>query len=144
MPSEPTLRVCLKRRHIYFNRVSIALLGNPAHLKFYYYDGEKRLLYIAATSEDDLDGFEIPKYFWNSSSPCVVARIAFFLGLQHQLNWEEGINYSYPGALTELHGYPAVVFKLDSDTDFTSPRPSSPFDCCFLDSVFEFSASRPG
>jgi hypothetical protein len=116
------------------NRASIALLGNPTHLKFYYQDdGDQRLLYIRATSEDDLDSFEIPQYFWNSSSPCVVARIAFFIALQYRLKWEEGLKYIYPGTFTELHGFPAVAFKLDRDTEFTRNLSPTPFDRCFLD-----------
>ena len=144
MPTEPALRACLKRRQITINRVSIALLGNPTHLNFHYNDGDTRLLYISATSENDLDAFEIPRYFWHSSRPCVVSRSAFFRALEYRLHWQDGIQYSYPGTLTELKGVPAVVFTLDNDTGFTRYRPSVPFDRCVLDFGFTHPAMRPG
>jgi hypothetical protein len=54
------------------SRSTIALLGNPSHLAFRYVE-DPRLLCIEATSENNLDAFEIPKYFWNLSGPCVVS-----------------------------------------------------------------------
>ena len=77
--TNPTLNVCLRRKRISLNRVTIALLGNPSHLSFWY-DENEGLLYVSAADKDDLDAFEIPKFFWKTairSRSCEIARIAF-------------------------------------------------------------------
>jgi len=111
MTNKPTLRVCLKKKRIYLNRVTITQLGNPTHLSFGY-DEEAHLLYVSATIKDDLDAYEIPKYFWKTSRSCEIARIAFLKALQYRLNWENGSKYSYAGTLTEREGVPAIVFNM--------------------------------
>ena len=110
--NKPTLNACLKNKRIYLNRVTITLLGSPSHLSFWY-DEEESLLYIAATRNDDLAGYAIPKFFWNSSRSCEIARIIFFRALQYRLNWEDGSKYSYVGILTVQEGVPAIVFNMN-------------------------------
>ena len=109
--TKPTLNVCLRKKRIYLNRITIALLGDPSHLSFWYNEKES-LLYILATGKDDLDAFEIPKHFWKSDVSCEVARTAFLKALQYRLNWEEGSKYSYSGTLTKREGFPAIVFNM--------------------------------
>ena len=107
-----TLRACLRQKRIYLSRITITLLGNPTHLSFWY-DEREGLLYVSATNHDDLDAYEIPKYFWGETSrPCEVSRIAFLKALQYRLNWEDGSRYSYSGASTKREGFPAVVFNM--------------------------------
>ena len=109
--TDPTLNVCLRTKRIYLNRVTITQLGDPTHLSFWY-DEEAHLLYISATVKEDLDAYEIPKYFWKSSRSCEIARIAFLTALQYRLNWEDGSKYSYTGALIKREGFPAIVFNM--------------------------------
>ncbi len=111
MTQKPTLNACLKRRVIYLNRSTIALLGNPSHLSFWY-DEIEGMLYVSAACKDDLDAYEIPKYFWKVSRSCEVARIAFLKALQYRLNWEEGAKYFYAGKSTERDGFPVVAFNM--------------------------------
>jgi len=113
--NKPTLNVCLRNKRIYLSRVTITLLGDPSHLSFWY-DAEECLLYVSATVKDDLDAYEIPKYFWKTSRSCIVARIAFLKALQYRLNWEDNSKYSYPGTLTEREGFPAVAFNMTEGT----------------------------
>ena len=117
MTSKLTFNVSLKRnrKRIYISRSTIALLGNPSHLGFRY-DERENLLSISATSKDDLDGYEIPKFFWRAPQPCEVARIAFFIALKHRLKWEDDSKYSYAGTLVEVKGFPAVVFNMCKGT----------------------------
>jgi len=110
-----TLSVCLRKKRIYISRITITLLGNPSHLSFGY-DEKEYLLYVSATDKDDLNAYEIPKYFWRSSRSCEVARITFFRALQYRLNWKEGSKYSYSGTLTEREGFPTVAFNLTEGT----------------------------
>lgn len=109
--NSPTLNVCLRKKRIYLNRMTVTLLGNPSHLGFWY-DEKEGLLYVSASGKDDLDAYEIPKYFWKSSRSCEVARIAFLKALQYRLNWEEGSRYFYSGTLTEREGFPAIAFNM--------------------------------
>ena len=88
-----TLSVCLRRKRISLSRAIIKQLGNPSHLSFWY-DEEECLLYVSATVKEDLDAYEIPRFFWKSSRSCEVARIAFLKALQYRLNWEEDSKYS--------------------------------------------------
>jgi len=111
MTTKPTLNACLRRRRLYFNRATIAYLGNPTHLAFGY-DEKRHWLYVFATVEDDRDAFEIPKYYWKSSGSCVVARIAFLIALKYRLRWEYGNKYSYAGTFIEDKGRRAVLFKM--------------------------------
>ena len=115
MTTKPTLNACLKRKRLYFNRATISFLGNPTHLSFWY-DEEKHLLFVAATVKGDLNAFEIPKYYWNSSGSCVVARIAFLIALQYRLRWEYGNKYSYVGTCIKFRGFPAVMFRMTDGT----------------------------
>lgn len=109
--NEPTLNVSLKNKRIYFNRTTITLLGNPSHLSFGY-DENDGLLYVSAAEKDDLDAFEIPKFFWRSSQSCQMARIAFLKALQYRLNWEDDSRYSYVGTSMEQDGITVVAFKM--------------------------------
>jgi len=111
MRTKPTLSACLRRKRISLSRIIITLLGNPSHLSFWY-DEQEGLLYISATGKEDLDAYEIPKYFWKGSRSCEVARIAFLKALQYRLNWEDDSRYSYAGTSTEREGFPAVIFKM--------------------------------
>ena len=113
--TKPTLNVCLRKKRIYLNRVTITQLGDPSYLNFWYNE-EEYLLYITATVKDDLDAYEIPKFFWKTSSSCEVARIAFLKALQYRLNWEEDSKYSYSGTLTEREGFPAIAFNMSEAT----------------------------
>jgi hypothetical protein len=106
-----TLTVCLRKKRIYLNRGTITQLGNPSHLSFWY-DEEERLLYVSATVKDDLDAYEIPKYFWRTSRSCEVARIAFLKALQYRLKWEDGSKYSYSGTLAEREKFPTIAFNM--------------------------------
>jgi len=67
---------------------------------------------VSATIKDDLDAYEIPKYFWKTARSCEIARIAFLKALQYRLNWEDGSKYSYTGTLIDREGFPAVVFNM--------------------------------
>ena len=116
--TKPTLSVCLRRKRISLNRITIAQLGDPSHLNFWY-DEKEGVLFVSATGQDDLDAYEIPKHFWSSSKSavsCDVARIAFLRALQYRLNWEAGSRYSYAGTLTERKNYPAVAFNMTEGT----------------------------
>ena len=115
MTTQPTLNACLRRKRLYFNRATIAYLGNPTHLTFGY-DEKQHWLYVSATVEDDRDAFEIPKYYWKSSGSCVVARTAFLTALKYRLHWEHGNKYSYAGTLLEDKGRRAIVFNLTDGT----------------------------
>ena len=115
MTTKPTLNACLRRKRLYFNRATVAYLGNPTHLAFGY-DEKRHLLYVFATVEDDRNAFTIPKYYWNSSGSCVVARIAFLTALQYRLRWEHGKKYSYAGEFAKIDGHPAIVFKMTEGT----------------------------
>jgi hypothetical protein len=110
--TKPTLNVCLRNKRIYLNRVTITQLGDPSHLRFWYDEGE-HLLYVSATSKDDLYAYEIPKYFWKSPRSCVVARIAFLTALQYRLQWKNDSRYSYTGTLIEREGFQTIAFKMN-------------------------------
>ena len=115
MKTQPTLNACLRKNRIYLNRVTISLLGDPLHLSFGYNEEESRL-YISAASKDDLDAYEIPKFFWKTRRSCEVARISFLRALQYRLNWENDFKYSYAGTLTEREGFPAIAFNMSEGT----------------------------
>ena len=113
--SKLTLSVCLRRKRMYLSRVTITQLGDPSHLSFWY-DEKDGLLYVSATGKDDLDAYEIPKFFWWSSRSCEVARIAFLKALQYRLHWEEDAKYLYAGTVTEREGFPAIAFNMTEGT----------------------------
>ena len=113
--SKPTLNVCLRAKRIYVNRISIMLLGDPSHLSFWYEENEE-MLYISAAGKDDLDAYEIPKFFWRSPRSCEVARIAFLKALQYRLNWEEDAKYSYAGSWIVREGFPVIAFNMTEGT----------------------------
>ena len=113
--TKPTLNACLRNKRIYLNRSTITLIGSPSHLSFWY-DEKEGLLYVSATSHDDLDAYAIPKSFGKSSRSCEVARIAFLKALQYRLHWEDGSKYSYSGTTAEREGFPAVVFNMTEGT----------------------------
>ena len=112
-PIKFTLRVCLKSKRILLNRMSITMLGNPTHLSFWYDEIDKRLIFMPA-AKDELDSFEIPRFYWNDTShSCEVSRIAFLKALQYRIGWEDGSKYSFKGIFTEPEGIPAIVFHLN-------------------------------
>jgi len=114
MMTKPTLNVCLRTKRIYLNRVTITLLGNPSHLRFWY-DENERLLYISATGEDSLDAYEIKKSYWKSSRSCEMMCFAFLTALKHRLNWENDSKYSYTGTLFEREGFTTIVFNMNGE-----------------------------
>jgi len=116
MSTKPTLNACLRAKRIYLNRVTITLLGSPTHLNFWY-DEKTRLLCVSAASEDDLDAYKIPRFFWKSSRSCEIARIAFLKALQYRLNWECNSKYSYFGTLIDREGFPAIAFNMIEGTN---------------------------
>ena len=115
----PTLNACLRKKRLYINRTTIEQLGNPSHLGFWY-DEKESLLYVSATSPDNLDAFEIPKNFWKSSGSFEVARMPFLMVLQYRLKWEKDSKYSYAGTSTCIRTptdrIPAFVFKMTEGT----------------------------
>ena len=113
--TKPTLNACLRTKRIYLNRVTITLIGDPTHINFWY-DEEKSLLYISAASKDDLDAYEIPKFFWKTRRSCEIARISFLRALQYRLHWENDSKYTYGGTLTERKGFPAIAFNMGEGT----------------------------
>jgi len=108
-----TMRVCLKKKRISLTRTTIATLGNPSHLSFWY-DENDALLIFAPAAKDELDSYEIPRFYWSDASQaCEISRIKFLKALQYRIGWENGCKYLYEGTLAESAGIPAVVFHLD-------------------------------
>jgi hypothetical protein len=110
------LTACTNRKRIYLDRSVITLLGNPSHLSFWYDESEKRL-YVSAAQKDELDAYEIPKYYWSASSiskkdSCMIVRRAFFVALQFRTGWEDKSKYIYTGSANDMNGVPIVVFDL--------------------------------
>ena len=115
MPT-PNMRVCLKYKRININRAAIALIGNPTHLNFRY-DEQGGVLYFSPATADDLDAYEIPKYFWtDKDSNCEICRIAFFRALHYRIGWEAGSKYLYNGLLTNIDDVPVLVYDLLNGT----------------------------
>ena len=109
-----TMRVCLKNKRILLNRKTIAALGNPSHLSFWYGENDDRLIFAPA-EDDDLDTYEIPMYYWrDKEQSCEISRIAFLKTLQHINKWEDGRKYLFNGLLTDVYGVPAVVFYMNN------------------------------
>ena len=113
MMNSLTLRVCLGRKRIFLTRHLIKGLGNPSHLSFWY-DEANGKLFISPAEKDDLDAYEIPRYFWadGRKRSCEVARIAFLKALQYRLGWVDGGAYLFEGAFAESGEVPAAVFNL--------------------------------
>jgi len=79
------MRVCLKNKRIYINRVAIAKMGNPTHLSFRY-DEQGSILYFSPAVSDDLNAYEIPQFYWTGiRKTCEIARISFLRALQYRL-----------------------------------------------------------
>jgi hypothetical protein len=107
-----TMRICLGRKRMFLSRYMIKLLGNPSHLNFWYDEFDGKLL-ISPAGVEDVDAYEIPKYFWgNTKQSCEVARIAFLTALQYRIGWEDGSRYLFEGSIVESGGMPAAVFNL--------------------------------
>ena len=97
---------------MFLSRYMIKLLGNPSHLNFWYDEFDGKLL-ISPAGVEDVDAYEIPKYFWgNTKQSCEVARIAFLTALQYRIGWEDGSRYLFEGSIVEFGGMPAAVFNL--------------------------------
>ena len=107
-----TMHVCLKRKRIILTRQLIRQLGNPSHLSFWYDEANEGLI-ISAASKDDLDAYEIPRYFWKyTNKSCDLSRQAFLKALQYRLGWKDGVRYSFDGDFVQTKDAPAVVFHL--------------------------------
>ena len=106
-----TMRIYLGRKRMFLSRFVIKLLGNPTHLNFWYdeYDGN---LIVSPAEKDDMDAYEIPKYFWNGTKQsCEIARIAFLTALKYRIGWENEGQYIFVGSITESGNMPAAVFN---------------------------------
>jgi hypothetical protein len=110
--TKPTLNACLRTKRIYLNRVTITLLGEPSHLRFWY-DEAERLLYISATCADDLNAYEIRQSYWKSSRSCEMMCFAFLTALKHRLLWENDSKYSYTGTFIEREGFATIAFNMN-------------------------------
>lgn len=89
-------------------------ISNPTHLSFWYDELENKM-YVSAAEKDELDVYEIPKFYWRKlkyHSPCEISRRAFLLALQHRFSWEDGSKYSYPGDNGVRNGNPSVIFNM--------------------------------
>jgi len=107
------MRVCLKRKRILLNRMTITTLGNPSHLSFWYDENDARLIFAPA-EENELDSYEIPRYYWNDKNrSCEISRIAFLKALQYRTGWEDGSKYFFEGTLAKPKGIPIAVFPLN-------------------------------
>ena len=116
MTSNPSMRVCLKNKRIYINRIAIAMIGNPTHLSFNY-DEQDGVLYFSPAAPDDLDAYEIPKFYWTGiRKACEIARIAFLRALQYRIGWEDGSMYYYDGKVIEIGEIPTLVYALADGT----------------------------
>ena len=111
-----TMRVCLGRKRIFLSRWMIKLLGSPTHLNFWYDEFDGNLI-ISPAKKDDMDAYEIPKYYWkNTKQSCEVARIAFLTALQYRIGWKSGDRYIFEGTMVESGNTPAAVFNLVNGT----------------------------
>ena len=114
--NSPNMRICLKNKRIYLNRVAIAMIGNPSHLSFRY-DEQGGVLYFSPAAPDDLDAYEIPKFYWSGiRKTCEIARIAFLRALQYRLGWEDGSKYYYNGKVIHIDNIPTLVYMLSEGT----------------------------
>ena len=114
--NSPNMRVCMRNKKIYLNRAAIALIGNPSHLSFQY-DEQDGLLYFSPAASDELDAYEIPKFFWSDGrKTCEIARIAFLKALQYRIGWEDGSKYYFDGKVIKNHEVPTLVYTLTEGT----------------------------
>ena len=112
MMNNPNMRICLKKKRINLNRAAIASIGNPSHLCFRY-DEQGGVLYFTPAAPDELDVYEIPKFYWTDvESTCEISRIAFLRALQYRLGWEDGSKYYYDGKVTTINNGPALAYDL--------------------------------
>ena len=110
--NSPNMRVCMKNKRIYLNRVAITMIGNPTHLSLHY-DEQDGVLYFSPAAPNDLDAYEIPKFYWTGiRKTCEIARIAFLKALQYRLGWEDGSTYYYDGKIIEIENIPTLVYML--------------------------------
>ena len=112
MGNNPNMRVCLKIKKIYLNRAAISLIGNPTHLRFRY-DEQGEVLFFSPAAPDDLDAYEIPKFYWKGKrKTCEIARIAFLKALQYRLGWNDGSKHYFDGTAIEIDGISTLVYTL--------------------------------
>lgn len=70
--------ICLKRNSITLNNPTIVALGKPLRLNIWY-ENDSRLIFTPA-SNDELDSYEIPPYFWKHPNPAlVISQLSFFM-----------------------------------------------------------------
>ena len=116
MKNKPNMRVCLLHKRIWLNRDAIALIGNPTHLRCSY-DEQDGILYFSPAPPDDLDAYEIPKFFWTGGrKTCTISRIAFLRALQYRIGWEEGSKYYYDGMVITVNDMPILAYSLVDGT----------------------------
>lgn len=116
MMNNPNMRICLKYKKIYLNRVAIAMIGNPTHLSLQY-DEQDGVLYFSPAASDDLDAYEIPKFYWTSNLiNCQIARIAFLKALQFRFGWENGSKHYFKGMIIRPDNIPTLAYILTDGT----------------------------
>jgi hypothetical protein len=116
MMNSPNMHVCLKIKKMYLNRAAITRLGNPTHLCFQY-DEQDGVLYFAPASPDDLDAYEIPKFYWKwPRQRCEIAKIAFLRALQYRLGWEDGSKHYFDGTILTPDNIPTLAYNLTDGT----------------------------
>lgn len=114
--NNPNMRVCLKNKRIYLNRVAIAKIGNPTHLSFRY-DEQGGILYFSPAAPDDLDAYEIPQFYWTGiRKTCEITRIAFLRALQYRIGWEDGSKYYFDGTVINTGNIPTLAYILPEGT----------------------------
>lgn len=110
--NNPNMQVCYKNKRIYFSHAAITLLGNPTHLSVWY-DEQDGVLYFAPAAPNDLDAYEIPKFYWTrTQKTCVIARIAFLKALQYRFGWNNGSKYYFSGTIFQANGVPTLAYTL--------------------------------
>jgi hypothetical protein len=114
--NRPNMRICLKNKRIYLNRVAISLIGNPTHLRFSY-DEQGGILYFSPADPSDLDAYEIPRFYWTGiRKTCEIARIAFLRALQYRIGLEDGSTYYYDGEVMKTDETSALAYRLTQGT----------------------------
>ncbi len=109
---KPNMRVCLTKKKIYLNRAAIAILGNPTHLCLQY-DEQNGALYFSPAASDDLDAYEIPKFYWTDCRhACEIGRIALLKALQFRQGWADGSKYYFYAKTVKDAAVPTLVYML--------------------------------
>jgi len=111
MKNNPNMQVCLKNKKIFISRFAIAMIGNPTHL-ILRYDEQGGILYFSSAKPDDLDAYEIPKFYWTGSRKCEIRRIAFLKALQYRLGWDDGGKYYFDGKIIKKDNGLMLVYML--------------------------------